>query len=162
MYSRVTGQLVGSRETLGAARKMAGVRFFASMRADMPSLMLQTVESLLAQRTLVGPGKVGGPVCRLKTSHAGDLQRRDCGGHVDISMKLRGRRRRGVWGRIRPQRRSDFRVQQIGEIHCRRCALHVRAVRRHCGVDALCLQGLVCMISAGRGRNKPPKKLFCL
>lgn len=46
--SRVTGQLIGAREALRATRELAGMGLFTSMRADMASLVLETVEGAIA------------------------------------------------------------------------------------------------------------------
>lgn len=51
--SRVTGQLVRTRELLAAARKLASVRLLASVGADVSGLVLEAVEGLVAQRALV-------------------------------------------------------------------------------------------------------------
>jgi hypothetical protein len=52
---RVSSELVGSAEALGAAWELAGVRLLAGMGADVPGLVLQAVKGLLADGTLVGP-----------------------------------------------------------------------------------------------------------
>ena len=48
VYSRVTSELVGSRETLRAPWKVAGVRLLAGMCSDVPRLVFQAVECLFA------------------------------------------------------------------------------------------------------------------
>ena len=57
--ARVTRQFVRSAEALGAARELAGVRLFASVRPDVAGLVLEAVEGLVAQRTLVRTWQVG-------------------------------------------------------------------------------------------------------
>ena len=57
--ARVTRQLVGSAEALGAARELAGVRLFARVRPDVAGLVLEAVEGLVAQRTLVRARQIG-------------------------------------------------------------------------------------------------------
>ena len=59
VYPRVTGQLVGSRELLGATRKLADVRLLAGVGADVPRLVLQTVECLVAEGAFVRPRQLG-------------------------------------------------------------------------------------------------------
>jgi hypothetical protein len=49
----MTSQLVGTAESLGAPGKLAGVRLLTGVRANVPSLVLQTVEGPIAKRTLV-------------------------------------------------------------------------------------------------------------
>lgn len=56
--ARVARQLVGSAETLGAARELTGVRLLARVGANVSRLMLQTVEGLVAQRALVGSRQI--------------------------------------------------------------------------------------------------------
>jgi hypothetical protein len=58
VYPRVSSQFVRARKSLCASRKGAGVRLLARMGSDVASLVLQTVESLVAERALVGPGQV--------------------------------------------------------------------------------------------------------
>lgn len=55
MDSRVSGQLIGSRELLGTAWKGTGMGFLSGMGTNMASLVLQTVERLVADRALVRP-----------------------------------------------------------------------------------------------------------
>jgi hypothetical protein len=52
----VARQLVGSREALVAARKVAGVGLLADVGADVSRLMLETEEGLVAEMALVGAG----------------------------------------------------------------------------------------------------------
>lgn len=54
----VPSQLVRARESLCAAGKGAGVRLLARVGSDVASLVLQAVEGLVAERALVGPGKI--------------------------------------------------------------------------------------------------------
>lgn len=58
VYPRVPGELVGAGEALRAAWELAGVRLLAGVSADVPRLVLEAVEGLLAERTLVGTGQV--------------------------------------------------------------------------------------------------------
>ena len=53
VYSRVSSQLVGSAEALGAAGKLARVWLLARVGANVSRLMFKAVKSLVAQRTLV-------------------------------------------------------------------------------------------------------------
>lgn len=56
--SRVTGQLVRAGELLAAARELASVRLLARVGANVSRLMLEAVESLVAERALVGTGQL--------------------------------------------------------------------------------------------------------
>jgi hypothetical protein len=63
------GQLVGSREALGAAGELAGVRLLARVRPDVSGLVLETVEGLVAQWALVGSGQVLAVLTGLTADH---------------------------------------------------------------------------------------------
>jgi hypothetical protein len=56
--ARVTSQLIGAAEALSAARELAGMGLFAGMGPNVTCLMFQAVESPVAKRTFVGPGKI--------------------------------------------------------------------------------------------------------
>lgn len=58
MDSRVSSQLIGSRKLLCTAWKGTRVRFLSSMGSNMASLVLQTMERLVADRALVRPGEL--------------------------------------------------------------------------------------------------------
>lgn len=60
VYPRVPGQLIGTRKLLAAARELAGMGLLARVSADVPGLMLQTVEGLFTKRALVGTRKLVG------------------------------------------------------------------------------------------------------
>ena len=47
VYPRVTGEFVGTAEAFGASRECASMGFLSSVRPDMASLMLETVEGLV-------------------------------------------------------------------------------------------------------------------
>ena len=131
--ARVTGQLVGTAEALCAARELAGVRLLASVSADVTGLVLEAVESLVAQRTLVRARQVRAHVLLRRGLSSlflgGHLSGH--GGHgsssshgrmgldtgVDVgrgsSAVVRGGSDRGVvW------------IQEAGEIHTGRSALN--------------------------------------
>lgn len=59
VYSRVTSEFIGSAEALCASGKLACVGLLARVSANMPGLVLEAVECLVAERTLVGARKVG-------------------------------------------------------------------------------------------------------
>ena len=131
--ARVTSQLIGTTEALCAARELAGVGLLASVSADVTSLVLEAVEGLVAQRTLVRTRQVRAHILLrrglsslLLGGHVGSH-----GGHggssshgrmgldtgVDVcrgSAGVRGGSGRGrvVW------------IQEAGEIHTGRSALH--------------------------------------
>lgn len=56
--ARVASELVGTTEALRAAGELASVRLFASVRPNVTSLVLQTVEGTVAKRTFVGPREI--------------------------------------------------------------------------------------------------------
>lgn len=58
VYPRVPRELVRARELLAASREVASVRLLASVRPDVPRLVLQTVEGLVTERALVGAWKL--------------------------------------------------------------------------------------------------------
>ena len=64
----MTGQFVRSREFLAAARELAGMRLLASVSTDVSRLVLETVESLVTKRALVGTRKLVGGALRLLSS----------------------------------------------------------------------------------------------
>lgn len=55
MNSKMSSELVGSTEPLGAAFKGAGMRFLARVSSQMPRLMLQSIKSAIAHRAFVRP-----------------------------------------------------------------------------------------------------------
>jgi len=69
----VAGELIGSAEALGAALELASVRLLTSVGADVSGLVLEAVESLIAQGTLVGTWQVGSLLAALwlPRSHVG-------------------------------------------------------------------------------------------
>lgn len=56
--SRVARELVRTAEALRAAGELASVRLLARVRPNVTSLVLETVEGTVAERTFVGPGEV--------------------------------------------------------------------------------------------------------
>ena len=54
VYPRVSSQFIGSTEPLGTACELTSMRFLARMGPNVSRLMLQPVESLVAQRAFVG------------------------------------------------------------------------------------------------------------
>jgi len=56
--SRVPGEFIRAREALGAPGKSTGVWLFSRVRPDVTSLVLETVEGLVAERALVGTREV--------------------------------------------------------------------------------------------------------
>lgn len=58
--SRVPRQLIGARKLFGAAGELAGVRLLASVSANVSCLVLEAVESLVAERALVWARQLGG------------------------------------------------------------------------------------------------------
>ena len=56
--SRMAGEFIGATEAFSAARELAGMRLLARMRANVSGLMLQTVESAVAERAFVRPREV--------------------------------------------------------------------------------------------------------
>lgn len=59
MYSRVACELVGAREAFCATGKGTDMRLFARVGPDVTGLVLETMEGLVAERTLVGTRQVG-------------------------------------------------------------------------------------------------------
>lgn len=118
--ARVAGELVGAGELLAAAGELAGVGLLASVGANVPRLMLKAVEGLVAERALVGAGQLVGVLRRLG---AGDgpvgLEDGDGGAsHVGVVILLSG------FVEVVTVSPGGG-IQQIGEIHCRLCSLHV-------------------------------------
>lgn len=118
--SGVSGKLVRAGEALGAAMKLAGVRLLAGMRADVPGLVLEAVEGLVAQRALVGPGQIRALV-GVRAGHHG--RHHAHGSHlsvalvfsvVDLALAV------GVWGG-----RRGGGVEQTCKVDCRGGSLHV-------------------------------------
>ena len=56
VYSRMSGEFVGSAEPLCATWKLAPMRLLPGMRSYMPRLVFEPVEGLLTQRAFVGSG----------------------------------------------------------------------------------------------------------
>ena len=105
----IPGQFVRAREALCAAGKGAGMWLFARVSPDVTSLVFQTVESLIAQRALVGAGEV---LARLVLGLLrGVLQQRSHEAHGSSGHGSVGGGRRGVVssssGRVR--------VEEVGK-----------------------------------------------
>jgi len=58
VYPGVTGQFIGSRKLLAAARELASMRLLSSVCSNVAGLVLQTVKRLVTERALVGPGQL--------------------------------------------------------------------------------------------------------
>lgn len=58
MNARVPSEFVRTAESLGAAGELAGVRLLAGVGANMPRLVLQTVECTVAEGAFVRPGQI--------------------------------------------------------------------------------------------------------
>src|SRR5579859_1802716 len=54
VYPGVTSELVGPAEAFGTTRKGACMRLLSGMGANMPGLMLETMECLVAKRAFIG------------------------------------------------------------------------------------------------------------
>lgn len=83
--ARVTGQLVGAREALGAAGELAGVRLLARMRADVPRLVLEAVEGLVTEGAFVGARQVGALLAVRSWGHGGHHADRS---HFGVALVL--------------------------------------------------------------------------
>ena len=57
--ARVAGELVGAAEAFRAAGELAGVRFLTGVRPDVSSLMLQSMERTVTERTFVRTRQFG-------------------------------------------------------------------------------------------------------
>lgn len=91
VYSRVSRQLIGPAESLGAARELAGMWLLAGVGADMTGLVLQAMEGFVAKRALVGSWQIRAVLIAVHVhSHGRHGHRR--GGH-----RIRG----GLRGRLR-------------------------------------------------------------
>lgn len=111
----MAGQLIGTAKALGTAGKLARVRFLSGMGTNMAGLMLQTVESTVTERALVGARQIlahliGG---RTGTLHQG-REKADGRGHS--SSRGSSRRRRSILKVVRIGR-SRLGIEQIREIH---------------------------------------------
>lgn len=80
----VARQLIGSAESLRTARELARMRFLPSMSANMSRLVLETMESLVAQWTLVGSRQIRAMLLLIlhrahwRHSHGRSRHRRGC------------------------------------------------------------------------------------
>ena len=88
---RVPGQLVRAGEALEAPGEVALVGLFARVCSDVAGLVLEPVERLLAQRTLVGPGLRRRRRRRAAAGRRGGLGV-VCSGHAGCAAGL-------LWGR---------------------------------------------------------------
>jgi hypothetical protein len=111
----MAGELIGARELLAAAGELAGMRLLASVSADVTSLVLQAVEGLIAERTLVRSRQlVGGIRClgtgkrpvRFDDGHC-------CGSHVAVLGPF-------------VVRLSRCGIEEVREGHGGLCSLHVK------------------------------------
>jgi hypothetical protein len=96
--ARMTSQLVGATEALCAARELAGVRLLASVSADVTGLVLEAVEGLVAQGTLVRTRQVRAHILLASGLRVLVLGRHLCGhcGHSGSSSHGRMRLDTGV------------------------------------------------------------------
>lgn len=58
VYPGVSGQFIGARKLLAAARELASMGLLSGMGSDVSSLVLQAMESLLAERAFVWTRKL--------------------------------------------------------------------------------------------------------
>ena len=80
VYPRVTSQLVGARELLAASGELTGVRLLAGVGSDVPGLVLETVEGLVAHGALVGSGELSRSIGGLATVRDGPVRLQIRGG----------------------------------------------------------------------------------
>lgn len=93
VYPRVSSELVRAGELLAATRELAGMWLLTRVRPDMPRLVLQTVESLIAERALVWPWELTRVLLRLTTwERSVGPDNAHCS-HVYVSVLIHGR-----WG----------------------------------------------------------------
>lgn len=69
VYARMSSKLVRTAEALGASWKLAAMRLFSCMSANVSRLMLETMESLVAQRALVRTWEVRAILIVLHNAH---------------------------------------------------------------------------------------------
>jgi len=106
----VSSQLVRATEAFRAPGKRAGMGLLAGVCADVPGLMLETMEGLIAERTFVGPWHFALPLLLLllvgccEAAIAGGLAEECCGGHELDRVWRRRRPGRGVRGGHIPRR----------------------------------------------------------
>jgi hypothetical protein len=84
----VTGELIRTRESLCASGECTRVRLLSSVCPDVSGLVLETVERLLAQRTLVGSRKLGAVVAHPVKWHS---HARHHGGKLRVLVTKVGR-----------------------------------------------------------------------
>lgn len=93
VYPRVAGQLVGARELLAAARELASMGLLSGVSPDVPGLVLEAMEGLVAERALVGPGElIGrllGRLARRQRAVGPDVGN-GSGSHLDVLLLSRG------------------------------------------------------------------------
>lgn len=107
VYSRVTGQFVGPRELLAATRVLAGMRLLSCVCPNVPSLVFQSVEGLVAEWTLVRSRELVVGFSSLSSRKRPVGPEHPYRSHVGVGPLWSG------WiVRVR------VRVQQIGKIHC--------------------------------------------
>lgn len=88
VYPRMAGQLVGAREFLAAAGELAGMRLLSRVRPDVPSLVLEAVEGLVAQRALVRARQLGRGLSSLPSRQRAVWSDDADGGHVYVVFLL--------------------------------------------------------------------------
>lgn len=120
MEGDIPSQFVRARKSLCASRESAGVWLLSSVGSDMASLVLQTVEGLVAERALVRPGKIlSGLLCLLrgvleKRRHEADGGSGHGGGWCEGGLLL-----------LLLVLGNCFGVEQVGETCRGRVGLHV-------------------------------------
>jgi hypothetical protein len=85
VYPRVPRELVGPGEAFRAAREATGMRLLSCVRANVSCLMLQTVESLVAQRALVRSRQILTVLLVRTPDH---LRHHADGRHLRVSLRL--------------------------------------------------------------------------
>ena len=107
MYPGMARELVGARELLAAAGELAGMRLLAGMGADVPGLVLEPMEGLVAQRALVRTRQLVDRLGRRSSWKWPVRADHSDGGHVFVCLS---------W-RVAIPLYHNLRIQQVGKIH---------------------------------------------
>jgi hypothetical protein len=134
------------------------MRLLSCVGADVPGLVLEPVEGLIAHGALVGTRKLRGRLDGLCTGGQGPVRAKktncshvDFGGWLLVLLLLRRNQiplRRNLW------------IQQTGKIHCRLCSLHETALQTESLISQLLVYAVLVLFQVNCTQCMQPRKVI--